>query len=414
MNIITTKKLKNFIVRMYLLIVLFLYTYSTGVNTGTIYSNRALIILYSGIGMYLLYSFIIKKNKFLRKVTQFDICIIIISYYVLFSSVMYSDAFSTSMNIFVMIILIYLLIKTLQFRTYYLGTDELINIYEFLFNTFIIFILISTIVAFLDNLNIFTLFPLPDITYYKRVQSWFSNSTMYGLNISIGIIFIYYNYCKSKNIIHLLLIFWFIYWLLMTGGRTPLIITIIGFIICLLFRVKKKSLYYLTSSIIGLVGSYYLFFDYLTRHFIIFRRFANGGIGSRDIKMHDVFTIWGQQNIIKQILGSGTNSLRDIFMYSAHSGFLRLWFDYGALFVLIYCIFIFLVIKKYIIVIRNADNKIKNLLIIGLAVTCMFLFAETMVIITISARYDFSLLLIMTALPYMYITSRNVSIVTKK
>ena len=54
------KNIVPYFVRIYLLIVLFLYTYSTEVNERAIYSQYAIIIFYIGICMYLFYS-LIKK-----------------------------------------------------------------------------------------------------------------------------------------------------------------------------------------------------------------------------------------------------------------------------------------------------------------------------------------------------------------
>ncbi|WP_143422763.1 hypothetical protein [Halanaerobium congolense] len=132
------------------------------------------------------------------------------------------------------------------------------------------------------------------------------------------------------------------------------------------------------------------------------RRLMNGGFGKRGLKAIEVFNIWLEQNFINKIFGSGIDNLLDVHSFSAHSGFLRLWFDFGLLFVLIYCFFIFFVIKKYIDIIKITDNNDKNLMITGFAVTLMYFFAESMIIITISSIYDFCLLLIIAGLPFIY------------
>jgi len=393
------KKIFSIIFKLYLIIILFLYTYSPEVNLGPPYARHAIVMLYIGISIYLFYSIFIKKNKLIKINTIFDWFMLLFIYYILFESIMYPKSFLTSINISIMIILVFLLIKIFQYNLLVYGREKIENIFEFLFSTFLIFILLSTIVAFLDLLNVFTLFKIPDISQYKRVQSWFSNSTIYGVNIAISIMFSYYFYFRYASKKFLIIIFWLLYWMLMTGGRTALIITVIGILINFIFRYKIQKL---ITYFIVLITVIFFNFSNLSRSFLMIRRLMNGGFGKRGLKAIEVFNIWLEQNFINKIFGSGIDNLLDVHSFSAHSGFLRLWFDFGLLFVLIYCFFIFFVIKKYIDIIKITDNNDKNLMITGFAVTLMYFFAESMIIITISSIYDFCLLLIIAGLPFIY------------
>lgn len=394
--------IKSFLLSSYALIVLFLYTYATKVNGGAIYVNYAIILLYLGILLYLFFLLIGKKEIIKLHfgvldaiLSSFLICLIL-------SSLLYPNGFFTNINISTMLILMYSLIKVLQYKTEVIGIYPTIKIYEFIFNIFIVFMLLSTIVALLHTFYNFSVFAIPDIENHKRIQSWFSNSTMYGINLSLAIIMTYYKYTKNKNLIFLILALWLVYWLILSGGRTGIIMLIIGFIVNLFFQYKKNILFLLgVIFTLGITFEKYLY-SYLTKNFLLFRRFEQGGLGSRDEKAQAVFEYWSNLNIFNQIFGSGTNSLIEKYVFSAHSGYLRLFFEYGIIFMIIYIFFIIWISKKYIVAIRNEnDKKLKNLLITGFSLVCMFFVADTTVIISISPLYDFSFLLIFSALPFI-------------
>jgi len=394
---------KYLIVRIYFLFVLFLYTYSRGVNTGVLYARRAIILFFISAIMYLLYYFEIKKYKIFKKMEDFDIIVICLIGYIMFSTVLYPRSLVTNLNISIMTSLMYLVIKVFQYEANKKGLDIVLNKYKFVFDTFILFIFLSTIVACLYEFWGIKLFDIPDTFRFKRAQSWFNNSTVYGINIVIAMSFVYNKYKENKNKVFIPLLVWFGYWLLMSGGRTGVIVLVVGIMINLILRYRKKIIFISIPILLLILGAYQYLYNHLMSNFLIFRRFEQGGLGSRDVKFFEVRELWNKQSLINQLFGSGTNSLRDEFSYSAHSGFLKLFFDNGLVFLVIYAIFVLIVCANYIILIRKVkDKKVKNFLITGLSLVVMFFVAETMIIITMSAIYDFALLMLISGFPFIY------------
>ncbi|MFF2588516.1 hypothetical protein ACFVSS_11565 [Peribacillus butanolivorans] len=409
-----TKKIFNknryiyWCIRIYLMVVLFLYTYSTGINTGELYFKQAIIMFYLGIIIYLAYCFMIKKYKILKGVDIFDISIIILVYYIVFSSILYDRSFTTNINLSILIILMYLVVKTLKFESIEFGFKMVVFRFNFLFETFIYFIFLTTIVAFFNQINIFSLFPIADITYSKRAQSWFNNSTMYGVNIAIAIMFCFYKYNVSSNkhkLVIIMEIIWFFYWLLLAGGRTGLMMLLVGFTLYILLSYKEKVLFFLGPPFLLVIIFYNAITDYLYSNFVIFSRFNSGDtLGARDVMFYEVIDFMSKQDLVNQLFGMGTNSYnykyRQEFTFGQHSGLLKFLVENGSIFIIIYSTFILLVVINYLISIKKSANPIKkNLLIVGCALTIMLFIGETMVVMTMTANYYFALILLLAAIP---------------
>lgn len=393
-------KVNRMILSLWFIVILFLYTYSTEVNSGTLYSRQATLLLYLTLIIYIAISIGLNK-KIIAQINNFDLGVILLGSYIILNTLVYSNSFTTNLNLAFMVLLMYLFFKIVQIKVRYNGTNEIHKIYNFIMNTFILFMLLSTIVALLISLDTFNLFPVPNISLYNnRAQSWFNNSTIYGVNLSIGIMFLIYKFIINKNMVNFILIPWFLYWLFQSGGRTGIVTSSVGLIVFII-TYYEKSLLKGFLFLISLVYTFYItLFDYLLENFHVFRRFFEGNIGYRDVLFQQVYSIWEKQNIINQFFGLGTYSLMNKYNFSAHSGFLLLWFEYGVIFLIIYTIFIASVLLKYLSVIKNTKTENKSLLILGLALSTMFIVAELSVNITVSTRYGFSLIILFAALPY--------------
>lgn len=396
------------VIRIYLFVVLFLYTYSQGINTGELYFRQAIIMFYLGIITYLAYCFIIKKYKILKNIGFFDIGIIFLVYYILFSTIIYDKSFTTNINLTILIILMYLVAKTFKFESVEFGLEKVNDNFNFLFETFIYFIFFSTIVAFLNQINLFNIIPIADITYSKRVQSWFNNSTMYGINITIAIMFCFYKYKDSSSIQKLAIIItimWFFYWLLLAGGRTGLMMLFLGFILYFLFSYKEKVLFFLGALFLLVTTFYNHIMDYLANNFAIFTRFDSSDmLGQRDVMFYEIIDFINKQNLVNQLFGLGTNSFnyeyRHEFTFGQHSGFLKFLFENGYIFIILYSTFILLVVSNYLISIKKSANSQEGkLLIIGCSLTIVLFVGETMVVMTMTANYYFALILLLAAIP---------------
>ena len=402
---IIKNNLFNLCIRFYLLTVLFLYTYSQQSNGGELYFRQALIMLYVGVIIYLFYCFVIKKYKILKSVGYFDISMFFLVHYILFTTILYDKSFVTNLNLITMIILIYMVVKTLKYETVKFGIDKAVSRYEFLFTTFIFFIFLSTVVEFINTLGLFTLFPLP--VNSAKSMSWFNNSSMYTINIGIAIMFCMYklenSISKKSKVAIIILISWFSYWVLMSAGRTGIITLLLGVSIYVVFTYKQKVML-LIAPIILLFFSYDSLNNYLSNNFFVFERFSMGGIGERDVMFFETIDFYSKQNIINQLFGSGTNSFKNEFSneftYGVHSGLLKIIVENGLIFILIYFTFISFSSYMFLVAIKRTKNsKQKRLLINGLSLTIFLFVGESMDLMTMTVSHYFPLILLLAAIP---------------
>ncbi len=138
---------------------------------------------------------------------------------------------------------------------------------------------------------------------------------MYGINIVIAMSFVYNKYKENKNKVFIPLLVWFGYWLLMSGGRTGVIVLVVGIMINLTLRYRKKIIFISIPILLLILGAYQYLYNHLMSNFLIFRRFEQGGLGSRDVKFFEVRELWDRAKalliscLVQELISLGMNFL---------------------------------------------------------------------------------------------------------
>ena len=296
-------------------------------NSGLVYSRYGVLLIVIVLFLYLVTSLgsLIKA----RSIAEYWYLISML--FVFFSSMLTleSTIMLSAFNYFLFSISLFVLLRSLFF-TYGEGLLKFFSI---------IIIVIACISIFVGFYVIYVApIMLPgvlieyDVFFSKRMNSWFNNSTVLGLFISIAFCFLFY--LDNKKIIYRpfywLVFVLFVLGLVFSGGRTGAFIALLA-LFSMNFRISRSTLQggiILIFCFLFVIMNFNYFFDnvYFIRRLMLS---ADSGIGGRSEKLEFAMQLLATYDIRSLLFGKGIGSVQLYSNYSVHSGLLRQILELG-------------------------------------------------------------------------------------
>lgn len=229
--------------------------------------------------------------------------------------------------------------------------------------------------------------------YSLRSNSFFSISTTYGIYLSIGVIFALKQFQITKYKLFLVFVVVFLVGIASTGSRTGMSSLILCLFSCiLLYIIRKliigdKKLILILMLILSVITMFVFVISNLSHDFIsnniLLDRFINGdtnSLGGRTEKIERGLNIFFHGDLIHNLFGFGSDGFAEIlkthYSMSPHSGFIRIFNDFGILFSILIVAYLLLVLFSTSI---NYLKKGDCIILYDLAVILFIVICETMV-----------------------------------
>ena len=242
----------------------------------------------------------------------------------------------------------------------------------FLAKFFITFSLISSIFGLIlffgcieGLVGSFPLFQNP--SFDKRLHGLLGDPTHFGSVMGLGIICANYLIYLNKQKKYLVVIFYLLTMLIMSGSRNSIVSLVFSLFVILIFRITFRKLLtfsVILSVIILCLGIYY-YSSFESEVSIYIRSVLHIETFTRIEIWSRVIDIFSDGSILEILFGHGCGYLRHVYR-SAHSTYLEYLVDYGVVFIILFLIYTSWLFWILVRVLRRDPNHPSALFAAGL------------------------------------------------